>query len=111
VLQVFVSGGAPSSCTELPEFTSIDSKWSDNYLKVYPNPLQSDSKINIVSEQIISGYTVYDIFGKIIMQRQHINSAECIVETDVLASGMYFLQVNYDAPNISQTMKILKGAF
>lgn len=73
---------------------------------VYPNPAKDNITLNGLNGISVESITVVDMKGNI--QASYGNVSEAYLEMPIahLASGMYFVQVNYDG--ISETIKFVK---
>ena len=58
---------------------------------IYPNP--ANDYINLKSESIIYGYTIYDIKGSLILEKINNNSNYLNISLKNIYSGIYFLEI------------------
>lgn len=72
-------------------------------LKLYPNP--SEGLVNITADDIISGYELYDIQGRL-LQSAIVNDTNAKLDISQRAAGIYFLKVT--TTNGVKTEKIVR---
>lgn len=90
--------GAP-----IPKASNINVQ-SKNNIKIYPNPIQGHSKLNIESENPIISVQLIDITGKTIDIQYTENEG---IDVSELNSGVYFINITTEQ-NIKTTFKFIK---
>lgn len=83
--------------------TGIDEIKILNSINIYPNPSNSIIHVNLLSPFSIKKYSIYDIFGKAILE----NSFSDNIDISELNSGIYFITF-WNSDSLSITKKILK---
>ena len=100
------SAGNESQCSfyvDVSDTTGIK-EWTENGMKVYPNPFYHQINLNF-DEALARSIILQDITGKIVWQK-NITEKNIIIETKYLQSGIYLLSVSTDSNTI--TGKIIK---
>jgi hypothetical protein len=77
-----------------PDLTGLANVNSTNGITIYPNPFQNIARI-AVDENIAMPYqfAVYDMTGRIIMQKENINDKEITLQRNAMANGIYFIRI------------------
>lgn len=80
---------------------------ADNKILIYPNPTKGKLKIDISTfkEGTTGQLMVYDLSGKILLQRYKIYASN-MLNLDHLATGIYFLKLSIN--NSTKEWKIIK---
>jgi uncharacterized delta-60 repeat protein len=78
-----------------PNLETVDSA-SENYIVLYPNPVNSILNISKNQNVEISSITIYNTLGQLIMAIPNARNTESI-DVSVLKSGNYFVKVNSDS--------------
>ena len=71
-----------------PETTSTERN-QDKPISIYPNP--SSSHIKVKGFQNFSDYTIYDIYGRVLVKFSNSNTS--LIDISSLKSGLYYLEV------------------
>lgn len=79
--------------------TSIESKFDETEINIYPNPAKNFIKIN--STESISGYEVIDLTGKCILKSDKYQATENI-NIEMLTKGIYLIKIKAEG---SETIK------
>jgi hypothetical protein len=69
----------------------VTNKTLNDELNVYPNPAMSE--LTITSGKKISSITIYDVVGRIVLERI-VNSEKVNLDVRELNSGLYFVRIN-----------------
>ena len=80
----------------------------DDKIKYYPNPIQNYLSLILPSEHLSTSISVFDINGKLIIQKNNIIVNQGRVELDLssLKSGNYILNIETNSTN--KIIKIVK---
>jgi len=100
------NAGNESQCSfyvDVSETTGMK-EWTENGMKVYPNPFHHQINLNF-DEALARSIILQDITGKIVWQK-NITEKNIIIDTKYLWSGIYLLSVSTDSNII--TGKIIK---
>ena len=65
-----------------------------NQVAIYPNP--SNDWVNIQSKAMIVSYTLVDLHGKTLMEKQHIQDTQTRLSLQDLSSGIYLIKIKTD---------------
>ncbi|MEM1003112.1 MAG: T9SS type A sorting domain-containing protein, partial [Bacteroidota bacterium] len=79
-----------------------DENWGPS-LSLFPNP--ANDHIHIAASQRIMGYQIFDLSGKLISYKNHINATEHLIELDSISKGIYLIKV--DNENRTVTKKLI----
>ena len=97
------------NCTERSECIQVDTlgleEFSDNEIKVYPNPVISDLNIEFVNSQLEATIKLYDVTGKLILMTPT-DGAITSLDLKDIPQGIYFLNIENSLK--SGTYKIVK---
>lgn len=97
------------SCTERSECIQVDTlgleEFSEEEIKVYPNPVISDLNIEFINAEAEAAVKLYDVSGKLILST---NTDGTFTSLDLkeMPQGIYFL--NVETSEKSGTFKIVK---
>ena len=75
-------------------------------LKLYPNPVSQTLYLKIPNNTEESTLTIYDVFGKVVIQKFKMNSSDS-VDVSFMASGLYL--VSFQSKELSKTFKLIKS--
>ena len=76
-------------------------------MSIYPNPFNSTTQINIdAAVALPCNIAVYDITGRMVMQKQQLTQRTLIINKDDIGSGIYFIKL-IDNANISYCIKLI----
>ena len=64
----------------------------NNSIKIYPNPFQNNITVDNFSNENIIQIKIYNNLGKVVQK-----STENIFATNKLASGVYFIKLEFDS--------------
>ena len=67
---------------------------------VFPNP--TTEKLTINANQNITGYTIYDLLGKVVASQNLVNSATVLVDMNSFDTGVYLIDVEIDGQTYSK---------
>ncbi|MBO6605728.1 M28 family peptidase [Psychroserpens sp.] len=97
------------SCTERSECIQVDTlgleEFSENEIKVYPNPVISDLNIELLSSENDASITLYDLSGKLILTSNTTENSATL-NLKEMPQGIYFLTI--ENAEKSGTFKIVK---
>lgn len=97
------------SCTERSECIQVDTlgleEFSENEIKVYPNPVISDLNIELLSTENDAAITLYDLSGKLILTSNTTENSATL-NLKEMPQGIYFLTI--ENAEKSGTFKIVK---
>lgn len=69
-------------------------KPAEKTIAIYPNPAQNNAYVSVENAESIETVTVFDISGKrIALDMQNITPTTVILNTETLANGIYYLQI------------------
>ncbi len=69
-------------------------KPAEKTIAIYPNPAQNNAYVSVENAESIETVTVFDISGKrIALDMQNITPSTVILNTETLANGIYYLQI------------------
>lgn len=95
LLEKYPAEGTILRYTPIAETSGLQSI-SATDMNVYPNPAQNSLNINVMNGDIQNAaYTVYDIYGRI-MLTDVLNNAHTIINIESLPAGQYILKVSSD---------------
>ena len=88
--------------------TFVKNIYLDDKIKYYPNPIQNYLSLILPSERLSTNISVFDINGKLIIQKNNIIVNQGRVELDLsgLKSGNYILNIETNSTN--KIIKIIK---
>lgn len=67
---------------------------AEKTIAIYPNPAQNNAYVSVENAESIETVTVFDISGKrIALDMQNITPTTVILNTETLANGIYYLQI------------------
>lgn len=72
----------------------------NDFIKIYPNPANTDLTIQQVLQFKNSTYQIYNSLGELILKGE-LKSKETVVDIDNFATGLYFLRVNNEKMTVS----------
>jgi len=92
-----------------PSMTSVESASKDVVdAKFYPNPASSDMTIELTDVPSNYSIAVVNQMGQVVYQQTNINEQFLTLERQGFAAGIYFVQLQFDAPNIAPiTTKVI----
>jgi hypothetical protein len=76
--------------------TSTHEKIFASNITLYPNPSKKQVHIEITDGQVMHSIKVFDMLGKLILHKNHINTSLTDIDISALMNGMYILQVEND---------------
>lgn len=85
------------------EDTGVGIKDNENIFTISPNP--ASSNLTISSNNKISNISIYDISGKIFLEKNNINSKKEDINIDNFSDGVYFIKV--EGANFKKIEKII----
>jgi parallel beta-helix repeat protein len=65
-------------------------------INLYPNPARYGNNITVKSDISITGYTIYDMNGNLVEEKNGLSDNYVVLKTDFLTSGIYMLRLNSD---------------
>lgn len=77
-----------------------DNTDTETGIKLYPNPVKSNLKI--ITPNIISEISIYNISGQLVKSRQSTKKPEEIINVSDLKSGIYFIKIQTDKRTITK---------
>lgn len=80
---------------------STDDQLDGSYLSITPNPA-SDFVTLTSAKADIKSYAVYGVDGKVITERDGLNTRTITIERDGLSKGIYFIKASFDEGVITQ---------
>ena len=76
------------------QFVSNEELIKNDALKIYPNPGQATLFVEFDEKTINGTFSMFDIHGKLLIQRSVENFSIMEINTDAYPSGVYYLQVH-----------------
>jgi hypothetical protein len=73
-------------------------------IKVYPNP--STDAVNWVSSAVVNSYSIVDLKGKKVVERQNVHAAQFQISIATLSPGVYVLQGVFEDGKTGQVQVI-----
>lgn len=77
----------------LSDIQSVNNSRKINQVKIYPNPTDK-GLVTIVSDEPISGLSVYDALGKVVFETQIDSDDTYLLDTQAFEAGMYWINLN-----------------
>ncbi len=79
-----------------------------NDFLLYPNPASNTIRIKLSPNETISGYSVFDCSGKLILSKNQVNTSETELTLTTLSAGIYFIQIQSGDKLIHKKINIIK---
>ncbi|MEG0012057.1 MAG: T9SS type A sorting domain-containing protein, partial [Muribaculaceae bacterium] len=91
----------------VPEGGGVDDvEYANNSISIYPNPVIKGDIVNIVSSlQAINKVSVYNGLGSLIKQLKNNDSANVMLPTNDLETGVYIITISQNG--VSQSLRLL----
>lgn len=78
-------------------------------LKIYPNPVVSNDKLNVSFDNVVSAkLKLFNVTGKLVLEETINNSTSKTVNLNNLTNGIYLLQITNGAASITKKVVIMK---
>jgi hypothetical protein len=78
-----------------------------HYVNLYPNPTSNTTFLN--STILLSGYQLYDMTGKLLVEKQVVAENRIEIDTEQLSPGMYIVQpLAAEAGKMMEVKRLLK---
>lgn len=98
------------TCTELSECIEFNTLGLDDFLanevRLFPNPVKTNLKVEITNNSDAIALDLFDVTGKLIMQKYFSNDAVMSLPMKNMTAGIYFLKVS--SSEKTRTFKIVK---
>ncbi len=91
-----------STSSVLP--TTITNVYKNKTFSIFPNPVSSE--LNIKTNEEIQKLFVYDITGRIIMERENLKKGAYTLNTSEMAKGIYIVTITIN--NVTESHKFVK---
>lgn len=96
-------------CFDVDIASSIADLGDELSLSIFPNPTSDFVTVELVDhvgQRVIKGINVSAIDGRIIYEREDINSENIMINTDNWSSGMYFITLRYEGGETIQRLMV-----
>lgn len=101
------SGEWTAFVMEMPEGGSTESvEEVETNVALYPNP--ATTQVNVTVNGEIRSYSVINAMGQVVLSRNGINASNVAINTQNLASGVYFVNVVTDNGQASKRISIVR---
>ena len=87
----WTGGSYVDTCGSISGIEKLQS--DNNNLKIYPNPFNSTTTLQLQYEMKNGNISIYNIIGKKVKQLDNLNGNEIIISREGLSTGMYFFRV------------------
>jgi blue copper oxidase len=90
-----------------PKSAGTNQQNANDFL-LYPNPASNTIRIKLSPNETISGYSVFDCSGKLILSKNQVNTSETELTLTTLSAGIYFIQIQSGDKLIHKKINIIK---
>lgn len=97
------SNAAYNNVVAIPMQVNIPESSSDAVISCYPNP--SATVCTLESSEAFNGYTLFDVYGRTVLQESFAQTKTFVVDLHTLAAGMYHLRLQGVSSNVVRIVK------
>lgn len=87
--------------------TSVTDIAAENWLRLYPNPSSGSFKIQLENNEPIQELEVFDVSGKLVVNKKYIDNTGKVYEIFGLENGVYLLKISTDIHQYSTKIVII----
>jgi len=102
-----INGSSSPACGINVLTNTIDEKFSDNTMLVYPNPAKNELHIRMLKGQIIREIEVMDMIGNSVLIKK-LKDSQHILDISSFIAGIYFLKITDDHGRV-EVKKLVKN--